>query len=290
MWAMDVYHSFLPLDARRCAKMSKVPGLVLGILKQPDRLRIRARRLMHYIRRFGFASGLKSLFLILASKKEFIQITIPQSKTPLTLRGGTSDIPTFEQIFVWDDYDLPVEVEPRFIIDGGANVGFASIYFANRYPDARIIAVEPDESNAEVLRRNTLLYPNVSVIQAGIWYKATPLKIENPQDEKWLLRVKEAEAGDATVNAITIGEILERSGSDRIDILKLDIEGAEHELFSYNPDWLDNVRLLIIETHDHLKPGCSAAVYSAVSKFDVREFRRGENIFILIDRRQKAVS
>jgi hypothetical protein len=135
-----------------------------------------------------------------------------------------------------------------------------------------------------------LPYPNVSVIQAGIWHKATRLKIENPQDEKWLLRVKEAEAGDATVNAITIGEILERSGSDRIDILKLDIEGAERELFSYNPDWLDNVRLLIIETHDHLKPGCSAAVYSAVSKYDVREFRRSENIIFLIDRRLKAVS
>lgn len=244
---------------------------------------------MHYIRRFGLARGFKNLSLVLASKREFIEVSIPQSRTPLTLRGGTSDIPTFEQIFVWDDYDLPVEMEPRFIIDGGANVGFASVYFANRYPEARIVAVEPDESNAEVLRRNTSPYPNVSVIQAGIWYKATPLKIENPEDEKWLLRVKEAEAGDATVNAVTIGEILQQSGSDRIDILKLDIEGAERELFSYDPDWLDKVKLLIIETHDHFKPGCSASVYSAVSKYHLKEFQRGENTFFLIDRR-KALS
>ena len=267
-----------------------MPGLILGVLKQPDRLKIRLRRFNRYIRKFGFARGLKNLSLVLASEREFIEVSIPQSKTPLTLRGGTSDIPTFEQIFVWDDYDLPVQITPNFIIDGGANVGFASVYFANRFPQARIIAVEPDESNAEVLRRNTLPYPNVSVIQAGIWHKATRLKIENPEDEKWLLRVKEAEPGDATVNAVTIGEILERSGSDHIDILKLDIEGAERELFSHNPDWLDHVKLLIIETHDHLKPGCSAAVYSAVSKYDVREFRRGENIFILIDQRQRAVS
>ncbi len=149
--------------------MSKVPGLVLGILKQPDRLKIRLSRLIRYIRKFGFAGGLKNLFLILASKKEFIQLSIPQSKTPLKLRSDTSDIPTFEQIFVWDDYDLPMQMAPRFIIDGGANVGFASIYFANRYPEAKIIAVEPDESNVEVMRQNTLAYPNISVIQAGIW-------------------------------------------------------------------------------------------------------------------------
>jgi FkbM family methyltransferase len=270
--------------------MSKVPGLVLGILKQPGRLRVRARRLINYMRRFGFARGLRNLSLVLASQREFIEISIPQSKTPLTLRSGTSDIPAFEQVFVWDDYDLLVETEPMFIIDGGANVGFASIYFANRYPDARILAVEPDESNIEMLRRNTSAYANVSVIQAGIWHKATRLKIENPEGEKWLLHVKEAEPGDSTVNAVTIGELLERSGSESIDILKLDIEGSEREIFSHNPDWLDQVKLLIIETHDHLKPGCSASVYSAISKYDVREFRRGENLFFLIDRRRKAVS
>lgn len=224
--------------------------------------------------------------MILASRNEFIQLSIPQSKTPLTLRVGTSDIPTFEQIFVWDDYEMPMRIEPRFIIDGGANVGFASIYFANRYPDARIIAVEPDESNAEMLRRNTSPYPNVSVIQAGIWHKATSLKIENPEGEKWLLRVREADDGE--VNAVTIDELLEQSGSGCIDILKLDIEGAEREVFSHNSEWLDKVNLLIIELHDHYKPGCSASVYSAISKYEFTEFQRSENHFLVNKRQRKA--
>lgn len=268
--------------------MSKVTSLILGILKQPDRIRNRTKRFIQYMRRFGIARGLKNLFLVLASRKEFIEISIPQSKTLLTLRGDTSDIPTFEQIFVWDDYDLPVESNPAFIIDGGANVGFASVYFANQYPDARIIAVEPDESNAEMLRRNTSPYPNVSVIQAGIWYRSANLKIENPEDEKWLFRVREAEAEGEGVKAVTIAKLLEQSSSGYIDILKLDIEGAEREVFSYNSEWLDKVDLLIIELHDHYKPGCSASVYSAISKYDFSEFQKGENLFLVNKRRRKA--
>ncbi|HJQ67355.1 MAG TPA: FkbM family methyltransferase [Blastocatellia bacterium] len=268
--------------------MSKVPSLAWGVLKQPDRLGVRVRRFFLYVQRFGFAGGLKALFMVLASRRELIRLSIPQSKTPLTLRTGTSDILTFEQIFVYDDYDLATHVDPRLIIDGGANVGLASIYFANRYPDARIIAVEPDESNAEMLRRNTSPYPNVTVVQAGIWHRATSLAIENPEAEKWLLRVKEAEGGEGSVEAVTIGELLERSGAARIDILKLDIEGAEREVFSHDPEWLGKVDLLIIELHDHYKPGCSASVYSAISKYDFTEFQKGENLFLVSSRQREA--
>ena len=56
------------------------------------------------------------------------------------------------------------------------------------------------------------------MIQAGIWNRPTLLKIENPEAEKWLLRVKEAEVGEGQAKAITIAEILDQSGADRIEI------------------------------------------------------------------------
>ncbi len=100
-----------------------------------------------------------------------------------------------------------------------------------------------------------------------------------------MLRVKEAEVGEGMVKAITIAEILDQSGADRIDILKLDIEGAEKEVFSNDTDWLEKVDLMIIELHDHDKPGCSAAVYSAISRHDFTKFQRGENVFLVNSRR-----
>lgn len=236
---------------------------------------------MTYVRRLGVRHGLRSLFKVLTAKESDIRISIPSLKAPITLRADTSDIPTFEQIFIWRDYDVPLQVAPKFIIDGGANVGYASIFFANRYPDARIVAVEPEASNVELLRQNTSPYPNISIIQAGIWHKRASLEIENPKDPKWMFRVRETQPKEGSFESVTIPDILEQSHAGQVDILKLDIEGAEKELFSVNPAWLGEVNVLIIELHDQYKPGCSESFYSAVSKYGFTEFRRGENVFLV---------
>ena len=261
--------------------MPAVSELGYLILTQPDRIRIRLKRLLRYMRRFGYLRGLRILFKNLASSEGVIRISIPQSKTPIALRANTSDIPTFEQIFIWDDYSFPLPVEPKFIIDGGANVGFASLYFANKFPGVRIIAVEADASNVEMLRENTMSYPNISVIHAGIWHKAAWLEIENPQDAEWAFRVRETEAHEGALRSITIDEILEQSGSASIDILKLDIEGAEKEVFSCNPGWISRVNVLIIELHDYFKPGCSAALNAAVSEYDFKRSQKGEYTILI---------
>lgn len=266
--------------------MKSLTGVLLAIVAQPFRIVIRLRRCFAYMRNFGVTRGARTLAKVLTSKGPLIQVPIPESETPITLRANTSDIPTFEQVFVWDDYDLPLKIKPSFIIDGGANIGCASVYFANRYPEARIVAVEPESSNVTVLRQNIMPYPNISVIQAGIWHKQATLEIENPEDEKWLFRVREAGGGGNSFKAITINDILGQSAAKTIDILKLDIEGAEKELFSCDYDWLKNVNVLIIELHDRYKPGCSEAFYAAVSKYNFSSFQKGENIILVREERQ----
>jgi hypothetical protein len=73
---------------------------------------------------------------------------------------------------------------------------------------------------------------------------------------------------------------MQLTGYSTIDILKLDIEGAEKEVFSNCDKWLGNVRILMIELHDHLKPGCSSIVYSALAKFNFSECRNGTTIVL----------
>src|SRR5215470_7956690 len=233
--------------------MSKIARLLLLIVLQPRRIGIRLRRLFRYISRFGGVRGLSTLARVLTGHGPTVLITIPQSKTPLWMRVNSSDLSIFEQIFLWDDYELPMRIHPRFIIDGGANVGYASVYFANKYPDAQIVAVEPEASNFEMLKQNTSEYPGVFAVQAAIWNTTAALEIENKGDASWSFRIREAGETPGEVKALTITEIIRLFKADSVDILKLDIEGAEKEVFSSNVGWLDKVRVVIIELHDQYK-------------------------------------
>ena len=71
---------------------------------------------------------------------------------------------------------------------GVPNIGYASVFYANKYPEAEVLAIEPDSSNFEMVEKNTFNYPNIKRIQSAIWGKSTYLKIKNPETEKMGLR------------------------------------------------------------------------------------------------------
>jgi FkbM family methyltransferase len=200
----------------------------------------------------------------------------------LILRKGTSDLTVFRKIFVSKEYDIQYKEEPELIIDGGANVGYASIFFANRFPSAQIIAIEPESSNFEALVNNVSKYDNVTTVKKGLWNKSGFLRIIDKESDKFAFMTMEVSAGDEyDVEVITIDEILRLSGCSEIGILKLDIEGAEKELFSSNYDsWLGKVKLLIIELHDDMKSGCSDAFYAAINHYKFESEVVGENIVL----------
>ena len=151
----------------------------------------------------------------------------------------------------------------RFIIDAGAHIGLATVQFATWFPDARIVALEPSERNAAVLRRNAALYPNVSVIHGALWNRNTTLEIENPDSNSTGFRVREAERG--AIVGITIPEVMRSFGFTKIDLLKMDIEGTEKEIFEASTDeWLPKTRTICIELHDWLRSGCAYAFYSKI--------------------------
>jgi FkbM family methyltransferase len=219
-----------------------------------------------YFRRFGFVNGLlvgiQTVAPRLAGHNQLTAIRVPGMRAPLYLRARTSDLRAFQQVFVDGDHDVAPVRAPRTIIDAGANVGFASVAFANRYPDAQVIALEVDAENYEILRRNVAPYPNVHPLRAGLWSHRAYLKITNPTGDAWAFQVTETDQSDADrIEALSVADVCATCNVDRIDLLKVDIEGAEYEVFSRNVEpWINRVALLMIELHDHLNPGCSAAV------------------------------
>lgn len=207
----------------------------------------------------------------------------------LIIRKDTSDHFVFRDIFLFKEFKLPIEINPKLIIDTGAYIGLSSLYYSSRFPNAKIIAVEPEATNFEILTNNTELHPNIKRIKAGIWSKNVRLKIIDHNSQKWAFTLMEAENSDPeAIDAITIDELLAQSGFEEIDILKIDIEGSEKEIFNTNSlNWLNKVKIIVLELHDRLIPGCSEALYNAIKREEWQEFRKGEKIILIKKNRFK---
>ena len=101
------------------------------------------------------------------------------------LRNQTSDVETFRQVFIHKEYDFVLEKPPQLIVDAGANIGLASLYFASKYPDAKIIAIEPEASNYELLQRNVEPYTNIIALQSALWHEDGKVLISDSGGGHW---------------------------------------------------------------------------------------------------------
>lgn len=201
----------------------------------------------------------------------------------LIIRKNTTDNLVFRSVFIFKEFKLPIKIKPKFIIDGGAYTGLSSLYYSSKYPNAKIFAVEPEESNFEILEKQTKKIHNITRIKAGLWYKDAFLKIVNGKTGKWDFTVKEIpKCEPCSIKTVTIDDLLKRSGFNEIDILKLDIEGSEKELFSKNYNsWINKVNIIVMELHDWMKEGCAQALYSAIDQSKWKKYQSGEKLVLI---------
>ncbi|MDQ6482601.1 FkbM family methyltransferase [Dyadobacter sp. LHD-138] len=244
------------------------------------------KKVMLFFSQLGIIKG--SFFLIGKALKNNKTINLANIKHSIHLRPGTSDDKVFAQIFVYKEYDINLDFEPQTIIDGGANIGLSCVYFKNRFPDAKIIAIEPDIENVELLNTNIKNYDNIYVKHKGLWPTKTCTKLTDKYGfGKWGMIVEECN-NDASlhneINTITIDDIMNEFHLEYIDLLKLDIESAEKQLFSGDyMTWLPKTKVIIIELHDWITDGCSKPFFSAINQaFNNYSFGQiGENTIIV---------
>jgi FkbM family methyltransferase len=179
-----------------------------------------------------------------------ITLRLPGIATPLICRPRDSDLSVLWTAFFLRDCDFEFPFPPSAIIDAGANVGYVSVFLANKYPEARILAVEVDPGNVEILRENVQNY-NVDVVQAALWSSHSCYCVDRSSDKSYGFRVREvAEETPGALRTLTITDLLEKLGTEQVDLLKLDIEGGEEALFAANYDeWLHRIGALIVEVH-----------------------------------------
>lgn len=242
--------------------------------------RINFKALLKYWMTFGFWSGIIVFYKFKFGK--IISIKIPSLKFPFNLRRSHADIEVFNQIFVENDYTIDFDV-PEVIIDGGANIGLLALLLANRYPKATIICIEPDKENFAILKQNTINYKNIFCENAGLWDKDTKLKVHDKYNKgKWGIIVEE-DIEDGAVLSLSLDTLVEKYSIQQIDILKLDIETSEKQLFTDNyMNWLLLTKTIVIELHDRMLPGCFKTFIDAINNvFSDYEYSvSGENTII----------
>lgn len=238
-----------------------------------------------YRRIFGPRGWWLAVRTKLTHKARVERAPIPGEHT-ISIRLNSSDLATFAKIFLNREYDIPLAKEPKVIVDAGANVGYASAFFALQFPRTKIIAIEPEAANFNLLKQNTSAFPNVAAVNAALWPTSGQVNLLDPGMGSWGFEASEAgnmQGGAAnlgTVRAVTVDEIMSEFNLPFIDILKVDIEGGEKPLFANSPEWLKRVGVVMIELHDQRQMGCSRNFYIATRDFD-RELRQGENVFML---------
>ena len=137
----------------------------------------------------------------------------------------------------------------------------------------------PQKDNFKQLEKNLANYSNIKKINAAVWFKPMKMLIKQEDDPGASFEVIESDKQDSELQGVTINDILEENNIEIIDILKIDIEGAEYDLFKNDPHpWLEKTRCLIIELHDLVKKGTSKVFFSAMSHYNWNTIIRGENI------------
>ena len=219
--------------------------------------------------------GLWGILAVLANRlcgyPKCLVLNSTEVKHPVSFRLRTSDAEVYCEVILRKEYDYPTLSSARTIIDIGANCGMASIFYANRYPAARIVAVEAEASNYAALVTNTRAYPNILPIHAALWHTDGQVEVFPPWPRwkgwgKWGFRVREGKG----CRALSLPTLMRETGVETVDILKIDVEGAEREIFS-TCNWMDKVKLLAIELHDRDCPGCSDAVNVVTGDFERSE-------------------
>lgn len=224
---------------------------------------------VRYRTRIDFINLGKFFFLEHSKAGRPIPIRLKGYDHPILLRPNTSDFLIFRHVFLYREYPIFKNYQPTTIIDAGANIGLASIYFKKHYPDARILAIEPEESNCRMFKDNLAKYSDVILLQ-GVLLGQAGLRTEivNPESSKSSFQTKvndsDDDMGRFRIPSYSINQLMEEYQLETVGIVKIDIEGAEKDVFSHNTEWIANTENIFIELHDHYVEGCSQALIEAI--------------------------
>jgi FkbM family methyltransferase len=216
---------------------------------------------------------------------ELVELPLGHGGRSVWLRPGTSDVLVYSDVVVNEQYGRMAVEDVSAIVDCGANIGLTSAYLLNRFDRATVVAIEPDPVNYELCKKNLAQFGSRAIVlRAALWGNLSRMRVSAPDlVGSWASTVAPiaADGEEEGIDGINLNTLFSRYHLDRVDLLKIDIEGAEYDVFA-NGDlgWLDKVRCIQVELES---PEAEIAFFRAV---EGRGFALTRSLDVVIATRQ----
>jgi FkbM family methyltransferase len=180
------------------------------------------------------------------SSSNYSMVTVKYNNRKLKFYTHYEGLQVIDELLILNQYDLAYRLKPRVVVDVGAHIGVFSIPMAlnilDLYGDGLVVAVEPVTINYRALVNNILINgveKIVKPIKAAVSVNQSPIEIE------WI-GMKELAA---SITMTQLLEFIKSNGYNTIDLIKMDIEGAELDIITKDSEWLDHTKALVMELH-----------------------------------------
>jgi FkbM family methyltransferase len=174
--------------------------------------------------------------------------TITLGDLHLTYKRPYEVLHTYKELFEDEIYNFKARSNTPFIIDCGANIGLSALYFKKLYSNATVLAYEPDTENFQLLQKNIAQnnLHGVECRQKAVWINNSMLSFASDGSQGSKIAVNDAGRKQVQVQAERLADILKEN---KVDFLKIDIEGAEVDVLKDCEPFLENVQQLFVEYH-----------------------------------------
>ena len=156
---------------------------------------------------------------------------------------------TYKDIFENEIYKFAASSDRPLIIDCGSNIGISVLYYKMLYPHSTVIAYEPDKKNFQLLSKNIAdnNLQQVSLHEAAVWVENGEIKFASNAAEGSSITMTNEGSNVVVVAAVRLADVLNKY--EKIDFLKLDIEGAEDKVVADCGSLLSRIENLFLEYH-----------------------------------------
>jgi FkbM family methyltransferase len=253
---------------------------------------------LHHIVGLARATGWLAALNILARRhlryRKPVSLKVGRLSTRLEVSPTDSDLFVLSQIFGWGEYAASENMARQMrrlsaewaasgitpvIIDGGANVGYSPLFFAKEFPEATVIALEPDRPTFERLCRNCQGERRIKPIHGALWHHRNGVRLQSGRHGSWSHHLDQE---GTLVPSTTLRDVMALEPTSRLLILKLDIEGSEREVVEADPEIVRSAMCIMIEPHDFMRPGlgCLTPLFKALAGKEIDTVISGENLFL----------